>query len=214
MTTLHIGWSSHLYPLEAADFDKVPDYDGEPLPETVLPDDDVVLFIRPDGPDALLRGRGKLAAALATGDPRATVDVRIVFKPSIAKWNLPATLIRVLRNHDRYRGTGVYHISVAAVRELGLERAIRSVEHPQKRGKEDRAAAMRKLLDSLRTNGYNDKKPIHVMLCRTFGRVDSLRQGHHRVSACMECGIDRMAVAFSAAGALPAVLDSRRRKGC
>ena len=54
----------------------------------------------------------------------------------------------------------------------------------------------------VRTRGYDDAKPINVMLCRTCGKYDSLRQGHHRVSACIALGVERMAVRFSAAGAL------------
>ena len=29
---MYLGWSSHVYPLEAADFTGVPDYAGEPIP--------------------------------------------------------------------------------------------------------------------------------------------------------------------------------------
>ena len=201
----HLGWSSHVYPLDASDFTRVPDYDGPKIPEPALPDDEILLYIRPDGPDALLRGRGKVDSALAA-DEGAVVQVRVVFKPSVAKWNLAATLVRVLRNKYRYHGTGRYHIAAAAVRALGLERAIRTLENPHMRGKVDRHAKMRKLENSLRTRGYDEAKPINVMLCRTGGRVDSLRQGHHRVSACLACGVPKMTVEFSAAGALPRCL--------
>ena len=198
----HLGWSSHVYPLEAADFTKVPDYDGPAIPDEALPSDDIVLYIRPDGPDALLRGREAIGEAFRA-DASAVVPVRIVFKPSVAKWNLAATIVRVLRNRYRYEGTGVYHISANAVRAMGLERAIRTTDNPQLRKNKDRQASMRRLKESLRTRGYDDARPINVMLCRTGGRADSLRQGHHRVSACLECGVARMAVHFSAAGALP-----------
>ena len=77
----HLGWSSHVYPLEAADFAKVPDYDGGDIPDEALPGDGVVLLVRPDGPDALLRGRAKAEEAAARGE---TVQVRVVFRPSIA----------------------------------------------------------------------------------------------------------------------------------
>ena len=195
----HLGWSSHVYPLEAADLVALPDYVGEPIPEEALPKDAVILFIRPDGPDALLRGREVLAAQ----DPHAAVSTRVVFKPSVAKWNLFATLIRVFRNHYRYHGTGRYHVSALAIRQLGLERTIRSVDAPQPRGNEDRQAAMHRLMDSLKSVGYDETRPIHIMLCRTGGVKDSIRQGHHRISACLACGIDRIVASFSASGALP-----------
>lgn len=206
----HLGISSNAYPLEAADLVGLPDYDGAPIPEAALPDDDVVLCLRPDGPDALLRGRAFVNSACATGDARATVDVRIVFKPSVAKWNLLAVVVRVLRNKYRYKGTGIYHISAQAVRDMKVERMIRSIDDPQPRKGKDRQASMARLVNSLRTRGYDDAKPINIQICRTAGRTDSLRQGHHRVSACLACGVDRIAVQFSAAGALPRGLGGNR----
>ena len=203
---MHLGWSSCVYPLEADDVAAAPDYDGAPIPAADLPDDPVILFLRKGHPDCLLRGRDVVVRAFG-----GTVDVRVVFVPSAAKWNLAATLVRVLRNRYRYHGTGRYHIAASAVRALGLERAIRTLENPHLRGKVDRHAKMRKLEESLRTRGYDDAKPINVMLCRTGGKYDSLRQGHHRVSACLACGVENMCVEFSAAGALPAAFGRPRR---
>lgn len=207
---MHLGWSSNVYPLEAADIARVPDYQGEPVSAADLPADGVILLIRPDGPDALLRGRKTAEAACAADGPFAVVPVRVVFKPSIAKWNLVASLVRVFRNRYRFEGTGVYHISARAVRELKVERAIRTLDNPQLRKHKDRAASMKRLAESLRTRGYDESHPINIQLCRTMGCTDSLRQGHHRISACLACGVDRIVVHFSAAGALPRELGGRR----
>lgn len=198
---MRLGWSSRLYPLDAGDFASVPDYSGPAIPASDLPDDPVVLFIRPGEPDALVRGREAISAAGG-----GTVDVRIVFLPSISKWNILYTLVRALRNRRRYECSGVYHIATDAVRQMGLERAVRTLDAPHERGSVDRKAKMAKLEKSLRENGYDDARPINVMLCRSHGVEDSLRQGHHRISACVECGIKKMAVHFSAAGALPRCL--------
>ncbi len=206
----HLGISSYVYPLEAADVAKLADYAGEPIPETALPDDDILIYIRRGAPDVLLRGRALVTSAVATGDVGATVPVRVVFKPSIAKWNLPATVIRVLRNKYRYHGTGVYHIASQTVRDMGLERAIRTLENPQLRKNKDRTASMKRLAESLRTRGYDDARPINIQVCRGMGRKDSLRQGHHRVSACLACGVARMAVGFCGAGAWPRGLGGNR----
>lgn len=200
---MFLGWSSCVYPLEADEIASLPDCADASISSGDLPEDPVVLLIRPDGPDALLRGRAEVEATVAADGPRAFVPVRVVFVPAVPKWNIPAAVIRVLRNRYRYEGTGVYHISARTVRAMGLERAVRTTADPQKRKDTDRAASMKLLLESLRTQGFDDCHPINVHLCRTWGRRDSLRQGHHRVSACLECGIDRMAVHFSAAGALP-----------
>lgn len=195
----HLGWSSNVYPLEVADLLAQTDYADVPIPDAALPADPVVLFIRPDGPDALLRGRETLESVRAERGERATVDVRVVFRPSIAKWNLPCTLIRVIRNFFRFQGAGVYHIDAHAVRAMGVERAVRTLDNVA-HGHEHK---MKKLYTTLRESGYNDAKPIKVMLCRIGGVRDSLRNGHHRVSACLELGVNRMAIQFSAAGALP-----------
>ena len=198
---MHLGWSSHVYPLEAADFGDVPDYSGEPISATELPSDRVVLLIRKGHPDSLVRGRDEIARRAG-----GTVDVRVVFEPSVARWNLFGTLIRVFRNRYRYHGTHVYHISAKAIRSMKLERAIRTTDNPHVRTGQDQAQSldrMAKLLESLKRDGYRDDKPIVVMLCRTGGLADSIRQGHHRVSACLECGIDRMAMEFAAAGVAP-----------
>ena len=198
---MHLGWSSHVYPLEAADFDDVPDYAGDPIPAGELPPDRVVLLIRKGHPDSLVRGRDEIARQAG-----GTVDVRVVFVPSVARWNLLGTLVRVCRNRYRYHGTHVYHISAQAVRNMKLERAIRTTTDPHVRSGQTRSQAMgrmTKLVESLKRDGYRDDKPIVVMLCRTGGLEDSLRQGHHRVSACLTCGIDRMAIGFAAAGVAP-----------
>ena len=195
---MHLGWSSHVYPLEAADFGDVPDYSDEPISADDLPPDPVILLIRKGRPDSLVRGRDEIARRAG-----GIVDVRVVFAPSVSRWNLLGTLVRVCRNRYRYHGTHVYHISAKAVRSMKLERAIWTIENPQARGGQDRAACMVRLLESLKRDGYRDDKPIVVMLCRTGGLADSLRQGHHRVSACLACGVDRMAVEFAAAGVAP-----------
>ena len=195
---MRLGWSSHVYPLEAADFGDVPDYSDEPISADDLPPDPVILLIRKGLPDSLIRGREEIAKCAG-----GTVDVRVVFLPSAARWNLFGTLVRVCRNRYRYHGSRVYHISAKAVREMKIERAIRTTDNPQARAGKNRAASMDRLLTSLKRDGYREDKPIVVMLCRTGGLVDSLRQGHHRVSACLACGVDRMAVEFAAAGVAP-----------
>ena len=151
------------------------------------------------------------SCAVADRGEDAVVPVRIVFVPSIAPWNILATYVRVLRNRHRYHGTGLYHIAPTTVREMGLERVQRTLDNPQKRKGKDRARDMLRLVESMRTRGFDDSRPICVQLCRTGGRVDFLHQGHHRVAACLACGIKRMAVCFSAAGVWPHLLGGSGR---
>ncbi len=193
-----LGWSSHCYPLECGELVGLPDYEGPAIRDADLPPDPVILFIRKDHPDVLLRGRDKITNAAS---PK--IMVRVVFEPNIPPWNLPKTIIRVLRNPYRYHSSNIYHLSPSDIREMGLERAIRTLDNPQPRKGVDRTSRMKQLERNLRDNGYDDLKPINIMLCRSHGYKDSLRQGHHRISACLECGICRLSAEFSAAGAAP-----------
>lgn len=195
---MHLGWSSCVYPLVAADLARVPDCADDAIRDCDLPGDGVILLIRRDLPDSLLRGRAKVEASAAKG---GTVDVRVVFVPTIGKWNVLGAMVRAFRDKRRFKGSGTYHIAPEAIRALRVERAVRTLENPQARGGVDRRAKMSKLGASLRENGYDDAKPIDVMLCRSRGE-DSLRQGHHRISACLAYGVPLMAIRFSAAAAL------------
>ena len=105
---MRLGWSSHVYPLEATDFDDVPDYAGESIPAGELPSDRVVLLIRKGHPDSLVRGRDEI-----TRRAGGTVDVRVVFEPSVTRWNLFGTLVRVFRNRYRYHGTHAATVTTA-----------------------------------------------------------------------------------------------------
>ncbi len=195
---MHLGWSSCVYPLLASDFASVPDYEGPAIPASALPADEVILLIRKGASDCLVRGREKIRAA----EPGGTVGVRVVFVPTIAKWNILSAIVRPLRDRRRFMGTGVYHIAPKAVRALRVERAVRTVDNPQARRNEDRQQIMDELKSTLQSSGYDDTRPIDVMLCRSRGE-DSLRQGHHRISACLAYNIPLMTICFSAAAALP-----------
>ena len=69
--------------------------------------------------------------------------------------------------------------------------------------KEQRLSMYEKLKESMLTNGYNDRFPIDIMLCRILGVQDTLNQGHHRMGVAIDCNIHRIAVVFSAVGQAP-----------
>lgn len=54
----------------------------------------------------------------------------------------------------------------------------------------------RELYDSIKTNGYDAKSPMLIMLNRKFGVKDQLLQGHHRIGICKELNIKEVAVSF------------------
>lgn len=192
-----LGFSSNLYPLAVEDLLVLPDATTiEPLP-----DDKVIICIKRDARDVLLRGRDYLLAQQKLG--HEYIPTRVMFVPSIPLWRIFTMLIRVFRNHYRYRSSNIYHTTACAMRSLGIERAQRSLANPQQRKNVDRTKSMQKLAESLRRDGFRDDHPISVYICRSKGSTDSLRQGHHRLAACIELGVERIATTFVAAGFAP-----------
>lgn len=201
---MFIGKSSKVYPLEVGDLKLLPDCNDKEIAVSHFSDDEVVLLIEKNRKDRLLKGR-KLIDCLNAED---TVNVRVAFVPSVPKYFILPNFIRLLRNMFRYRGSNIYHISPTKLRNLGVERTIRNRSNAYRLKRlrynnEKRFARYDKLSESLKTNGYDDNKPMNVMICRQGGMIDSLRQGHHRISACIECGIERVSIRFSAAGYMP-----------
>lgn len=202
----HIGISSNTYPLEAGDIAKLPDYKGDDIDISHL-DDEIVILIRKNAPDTLLKGRTRIDKTPS----ESTVEARIAFIPTVPKWFIFPNFIRALREKFRYKGSGTYHIAPQALRDLGVERAIRNRSNAYKlrQLKFDDAQCRNRyenLYNKIKTNGYDDSKPMTVMLCRKGGMVDSLKQGHHRMGVCLECGISRITIQFSAAGYMPSVI--------
>ena len=70
----------------------------------------------------------------------------------------------------------------------------------------ERKKLYRQLADSMRRNGYDDRFPLDIMLCRNLGIQDTLNQGHHRMGVAIDCNIQRVSVMFSAAGQAPRFL--------
>ncbi|MFI3242527.1 MAG: glycosyltransferase [Alphaproteobacteria bacterium] len=54
------------------------------------------------------------------------------------------------------------------------------------------------LFNSIKSQGFNYKHPLHIGLNRKFGAKDQLLQGNHRISVCNELGIDEVSITFVA----------------
>jgi hypothetical protein len=202
----YIGFSSNTYLLEAGDITKLPDYMEDDIDLSALTDD-IVILIQKNKPDSLLKGR----KALESINPKTLIDTRVAFIPSIPKWFIFPNFIRAYRERFIYRGSNVYHIQPQTIRDLRLERVIRNRSNAYclRQYKFDKNECDKKyedLYNQIKTNGYDDSNPIFVMLCRKGGMVDSLKQGHHRMSVCLECGIPLITVKFLAAGYMPSFI--------
>lgn len=198
-----LGCSSELYFIDPQDILALPD---APAAYAGKINEDVALLIRPGAEDCLLKGRK--AAENAVNRKVAYIPVRVFFKSVIPLWNLPAIFIKPLRQNYKFSSSSHYHMSLAKLRELKIERGFRNAENAYKISKrwhisdEQRIARYNQLLNSLK-KGYDDNYPIDIMLCRRMGVKDCVDDGHHRIGICVEYNIDRIAVRFRAAGKLP-----------
>jgi hypothetical protein len=199
----HIGISSNLYPLEAGDIAKLPDYTQKDIDLSAF-SDDIVILIEKNKPDSLLKGREYVENI----PEREHVNVRVAFVPSVPKWFIFPNFTHPLRKRFIFDGSNTYHISVYDLRALDVERTKRDKSNAYKlrQYKFDDKECIEKyeaLTKSIKTNGYDDTRPMNVMVCRKGGFVDSMKQGHHRMGICIENNIKRVAIQFSAAGYMP-----------
>ena len=156
--------------------------------------------------DKLIRGRGKVEAAVNARQPY--IKVRFCFISQIAPWNLLPLFIRQLRNKYKYFNSNIYHVNPFYLRQLKIERGIRTAANAYAITKkcwaipeQERKKKYNNLLNSLQ-KGFDDRYPISIMFCRRFGARDSVDNGHHRLGICIEHGITRISTNFIAAGAL------------
>ena len=211
-----LAYSSEIYEIETKDVAILPDGD-----DAVLVSDEIVIKIgnnvdykdRTKFKDVLLKGRDIVQKALE--NKQKYVKVRIAFEPGNAKFDFISPMIRVLRYKIRTYGSNIYHVSPQFIRNKKLERNIRTAENAYdfsnplyRLDKEERKKAYKKLYNSMQKNGFDDRYPLDIMLCRNMGVKDTLNQGHHRMSVAIDLGLKRAAVIFSSAGAAPHWLHS------
>ena len=61
---------------------------------------------------------------------------------------------------------------------------------------EERKQVYDQLKEQIRTQGFNDKYPITIMLLRKEGKKDEILDGHHRLNIAIELGITTIPVRF------------------
>ncbi|OXU15007.1 hypothetical protein [Sedimentisphaera salicampi] len=158
--------------------------------------------------DYLIKGKAKAEQALSHGIEY--VDARIGFQNNMPPFLRFLSMFKFARQKFKYSSSGIYHISAGEIRRMGIERGIRNrenaygIRNPKWRIPESqREGKYKELSREIRENGYKDEYPISIMVCRSFGVLDTLDQGHHRISICLEQGVDRMAVEFRAVSKPP-----------
>ncbi len=170
-----------------------------------IPPGEVVVLI--GGKDSLLAGRDLAEAAI--GKNLRSIPVRIAFAPKMRPYDFISHFIRPLRLKYRFYSSNIYHVDPKEIRAMQLERNIRTGRNAYAFTNrkyyfppEERVDRYEKLRMSMK-NGYDDRYPMDIMLLRTLGAQDTLNQGHHRIGIAIECGLERVAVTFSACGGAP-----------
>lgn len=203
------GYSSEIYNLDPKDLLSLP---LSPSSEEHI-NDKIIILIGNDKlnqPDTLIRGRKIVEKAVADGIK--AVPTRIAFIPRVRKYDFISPIIRVLRYKHHAFSSNIYHINPKDIRKLKIERGYRSSDNAYQFSNPRWAlpsAEAKKRYDDLKksmSKGYDDKFPIDIMLCRNFGIQDNVNQGHHRMSAALEIGLERISVKFSAVGYAPKLL--------
>ena len=212
-----ICYSSEVYGLAVEDLSTLPDSTIKPKN---IPNDDVILLIGkrrlwlndiPVVQDTLLKGRELVEKAITEG--QKYIPVRIAFESRVKPYDFITPLIRSLRYKYNLFSSNIYHLRPQEIREKGLERNLRTAENAYKfsnpkyqMSDEERHKTYEDLVKSMKKNGYDDRFPLDIMLCRNMGVKDTLNQGHHRMSVALECGVERVSVEFCAAGQPPKFL--------
>ena len=212
-----ICYSSEIYRLATADLQKIPDSQHQ---SNVFSKDEIILLIGkrrlwPEDiaieQDTLLKGRAAVEKAYQSGEKY--VPVRIAFESRVKPYDFLSPIIRKLRYKHTLFSSNIYHMKPDEIRKKGLERNLRTAENAYKfsnpkykMSKQERINTYNKLRESMLKNGYDDRFPLDIMLCRNMGVQDTLNQGHHRISLAIECKLPEVAVEFCAAGQSPALL--------
>jgi len=200
--------SSEIYPLQVKDLVDLPDAD---IP---CDDQDVPVLLLGGNAyvkqDCLLSGRKKIQRAIK--NKQKTIPVRVVFSVP-TKIGACFALLKKIRYRWKTYGTNTYHIDPNFLRASGLERIQRNADNAyQMTSKkhffkpEQQRDRYQKLIQDMK-KGYDDKYPMRVMLCRTNGIKDTLDDGHHRLSICIDNHIPFVTVRFCYASSWEAIRD-------
>jgi hypothetical protein len=194
----NIGISSEIYNIELEDIKSLP---YKKIEYTFKDTNTAYILISDDG-DKLVYGKDLLNQA--EKDNLTHIPVRVLFNLKFPIWKVHFTLIKALRDKFRIKSPNHYHIKPQDIRNLNIERGYRDETNAHlhsdavylKAGNE----LFHKLKRSIIENGYDDKYPMDIQLCRSYGVQDCLNQGHHRMGILIEHNIKRASIMFSAVG--------------
>lgn len=210
-------YSSEVYQIKTTDV-AVLEFKTGVLPETASFKDEIVVLIGHNNTinengskDILIQGYQKVRQAIEQN--KKFIPVRFAFIPANKRFDLLSPIIRKLRYKIRYYGSNVYHIDPKNIRNMKIERTIKtrqnaySFTNPRyKMSLQERNTEYDRIFNSIKENGFKDDDPIDIMFCRLLGAKDCVNNGHHRIGMALDLGLDEIPVRFSAAGASPHLL--------
>lgn len=205
----NIGLSSEIYHLDPRDLITLTD--SPAWSQDLALKDEVVILLgdeKKHQADSLLKGRQVVEHAVS--DQQDFIPVRLAFISRTNKFDILSPLIRSLRYKHKSFSPNIYHTNPFDIRRLKIERSFRTRENAytftkkkNKLAEPMRSQLYEELYQSMKKHGFDDRHPIEIMLCRSFGVQDTVDQGHHRMSVAIDCKLSRIAVRFGAAGKAP-----------
>lgn len=211
--SLKILLSSETYSIDPNDLNCL-EFNVDFGKERVRCNEEIVLLVGNSGKgeaDILIRGGDVVKRAI--DDDIKYVPVRIAFRSGLPRFASFLSAFKQVRKKCKYHSSNVYHMSAQEIRRMRIERAIRNKENAYGfrnpkwcQAENKRLPKYLRLVESIAQKGYDDAEPISIMVCRSFGVLDSLNQGHHRLSAALDAKVDRISVSFSAVSKPPVLI--------
>ena len=205
----NIGLSSEIYHLDPRDLITLTD--SPAWSQDLALKDEVVILLgdeKKHQADSLLKGRQVVENAIE--NKQDFIPVRLAFISRTSRFDVLSPLIRSLRYKHKSFSPNIYHTNPFDIRRLKIERSFRTRENAytftkkkNKLAEPMRSQLYEELYQSMKKHGFDDRHPIEIMLCRSFGVQDTVDQGHHRMSVAIDCKLSRIAVRFGAAGKAP-----------
>ncbi len=190
-----LAFSSDIYLMKREELSLLPTDTEHTLPTTQQ--DEIVLFLSEKG-DKIING----LTALQTSSEKM-VPVRLAYESYSPLKSFFINLIKAVKRKHYIIYQSVYTISLQSLYANQVLRGERNAQNAyewnNKRWQisdEEKRKRWNDLYNSLKTNGFDKKSPLLLMLNRRLGIKDQILQGHHRLGICKELNIDEVAVSF------------------
>lgn len=202
-----LAFSSETYLIKASELKKLPSPGNMPAKIIPVPHQtENIVLLDTQKKDLLLAGARNIAAA----EEQTFVPVRFAYW-SHAPWlNFFINLIKPIKRRFYAIFPSVYTTTLSSLLQNNITRGERNEANAyqwnNKKWQISREEAHKRYTDlynSIKTNGYDPKTPLLIMLNRKFGVKDQLLQGHHRIGICKSLNVREVSISFWAVPCSP-----------